>query len=116
MAHPDISPVEQRRQSRLEIQDELPVTNLHSGQLLGQLVNLSMEGFMIASPAALETGTTYQLNIPLSAEGVDDASLIVGAESLWSDDNNGSGSFWTGFYIIDISPEYQTILEQLVSD
>lgn len=116
MAYPEISSLDQRRQSRLEIQDELPVSNLHTGDVLGQLVNLSIEGLMLTSPEALETGSTYQLKIPLSTEGVDDASITVGAESLWSEDIHGSGTYWTGFYIIDISPEDQAILEQLVAD
>lgn len=105
---------EQRTQERLEITDELIVTDANSGDALGQLANLSIEGLMLASMEPVRLNTEFRLRVPLSAEGVDDACILVGAESLWCEDINGSGTYWTGFHINDISPEHQAILEKIV--
>lgn len=105
---------EQRQQNRLEIQDELIVTDAKTSAALGQLANLSIEGLMLSSKEPIATNTSFHLNIPLSAEGVADAFILVTAESLWSEDISGSGSYWTGFHIENISDEHLAILQKIV--
>lgn len=105
---------EHRQQRRLEITDELIVTDAKSGSALGQLANLSTGGLMLASQEPITTNTRYHLNVPLSAEGVSDASILVTVESLWCEDINGSGTYWTGFHIENISLEHQAILDKIV--
>ena len=105
---------EHRQQQRLEITDELIVTDAKSGSAMGQLANLSTGGLMLASPQPIAINIRYHLNVPLSAEGVADASILVTAESLWCEDINGSGTYWTGFHIENISAEHQAILNKIV--
>ena len=106
---------EHRHQHRMDIQDELSITDAKTGISLGMLANLSVEGLMIASQEPIALNTKFHLNVPLSAEGVDDASIIVTAESLWSEDVSGSGTYWTGFHIENISAEHQEILTKIVA-
>jgi hypothetical protein len=105
--------IEQRRKPRITMADYVEVTDAHSGRILGQLVNLSVDGLMLVSPGSITPGTIYQLRIPL---GTDTGAqpLLVGAESLWCHDANESGSFWSGFQIIDISPQHREILVSIV--
>ncbi len=105
---------ENRQQHRLEIQDELMVTDINTGNTMGQLANLSVEGLMLSSTEPVRLNTIYRLRIPLSAEGVDDSNIEVRAESLWCEDVNGSGSYWTGFHICEISSQDQEILNKIV--
>ena len=42
--------------------------------------------------------------------------IVVGAECLWCQDANESGAFWSGFQLIDISPEHQDILNSVVGE
>ncbi|MEE9491827.1 MAG: PilZ domain-containing protein [Gammaproteobacteria bacterium] len=115
MANPDTASEDHRRQSRLEIQDNIPVTNLHTGEIIGQLANLSSEGLMISSRFAIDSGTTYQVTIPITVEGDSEITISLGAESLWTENSNQNGIYFTGFYIIDISPEHHAILDRLLS-
>jgi len=95
------------------IPDHPQILDAHSGEILGELVNLSVDGLMAVSPACIVCGTLCQMLIPLVCNG-QNVQIQVGVESLWSEDANDSGSHWTGFQIIDISPEHQAILNAVV--
>lgn len=106
---------EQRKLARISIPDYPNIFDAHSGNTVGQLVNLSIEGLMMMTPAAIKPGTLMQLRIPLNRndKGIE---VLVGAESLWCDETDESGACWTGFQIIDISLEHQEIISTLVYD
>ncbi len=115
MTQPKHTSVDQRREPRLEILENLNVSDVGSGQILGQLANISSEGLMLVSPRPLSTGRSYRLLIPLVSEGIDGARIEVTAESLWCEDVNNSGTYWTGFHITTISAADQSLLNKLVS-
>jgi len=106
---------EKRRKNRVTISDQPHIRDAHSGKVLGELVNLSADGLMAVSPSGIASGTVFQMRIPL-VQGDKKVEILVGAESLWCDDTNGSGAYWTGFQIIDISPEHQEILNAVIGD
>jgi len=106
---------EQRRQRRVTIPGYPQIFDTHSGNVLGQLVNLSVDGLMAVSPQGINCGTVYQVRIPLMV-GDQSVEIRLGIESLWCEDANESGSHWTGFQIIDISPEHQIILNSVIAD
>ena len=106
---------EQRRQRRVTIPEHPQILDAHSGKILGQLVNLSVAGLMAVSPRSINCGTVYQVRFPLII-GDQPVEIQLGIESLWCEDTNESGSHWTGFQIIDISPDQQKILDSVVGD
>jgi len=107
--------VEQRRKQRVAIPEHPQIMDAHSDKVLGQLVNLSTDGLMLVSPSCINCGIVCQIRIPL-VTGNRKVEIIVGVESLWCEDANDSGSYWTGFHIIDISPEHQDVLNSVVGD
>jgi len=106
---------EQRRQRRVTIPGHPQILDAHNGSILGQLVNLSVGGLMAVSPQGINCGTVRQVRIPLLV-GEQSVEILLGIESLWCEDANDSGSHWTGFQIIDISPEHRDILNSVVGD
>lgn len=109
------SPAEQRRKHRVTIPEHPHVYDAHSGDIIGELVNLSSDGMMLASCNQFDYGSVRQLRIPL-IKGEQIVDIRVGAESLWCEDANDSGTFWTGFQIIDISPQDQLILDSVIGN
>jgi hypothetical protein len=104
---------DQRKLTRVSIPDQPQIFDVHSGAVIGQLVNLSIEGMMSMSPSRIKPGTVLQLRIPLHCcEKV--IEVLVGVESLWCDEADESGVCWTGFQIIDVSPEHREIINTLV--
>jgi hypothetical protein len=104
---------DKRRNNRVTIPEHPTVLDAHSGKAIGQLVNLSADGLMIASAEAVACDHVCQMCIPL-IKGNTQVEIRIGAESLWSEDANDSGIHWTGFHIIDISPEDQLILDDIL--
>jgi len=105
---------EQRKKRRVAIAERVDVTDAYSGNTLGQLVNLSIDGLMLVGPGFIRPGTLYQLRIPLDMQA-NAQVLLVGAECLWCQDANESGAYWSGFQIIDISPEPRQALASVVA-
>ena len=97
----------------MTISEHPNILDAHSGEVLGQLANLSVDGLMAVSSLRINCGTVYQVRVPLAVGG-QLVEIQVGIEALWCEDANESGSYWTGFQIIDISPEHQTILNSVV--
>jgi hypothetical protein len=97
------------------IAEQVDIRDAHSGQVLGQLVNLSADGLMLVGPRRHPPGTVFQLRIPLES-GASASDLVLGAEALWCQDANDTGAYWSGFQIIDISPEHQELLNAFIRD
>ena len=106
-------PFEHRKSPRVTLAEQVEIRDAHTGRVLGQLVNLSVEGLMLVGPAGVAPGTVCQLRVPLDDNGKR-TELLIGAESLWCNDANDSGTYWSGFQIIDISPEHRHILVRMV--
>lgn len=106
---------DQRCKNRVSIPEHPTIRDAHSGKAIGQLVNLSAGGLMIAGSQHIDCNHVCQMRIPLVKDNRQ-VEIRVGAESLWSEDTNDSGTHWTGFQIIDISPEDQLILDAVVGD
>ena len=106
---------EQRRNHRISIPEQPHIYDAHSGEIIGDLVNLSSDGLMAASHRHIAGGSICQIRIPL-IKGEQQVDICVGTESLWCEDANDSGTYWTGFQIIDISPDDQLILDAVVGN
>jgi hypothetical protein len=94
------------------------VVNQINDHVLGKMVDVSVNGFLLAGRQKYSAGMIFQLklNFPLADKLVD---LSVGAECIWSDPQT-SGLTFGGFQIIDISEQDQTklnaIIEQLIAN
>jgi len=98
-AHERFSP-----QSTIQIIDKL------SGEAMGVLINISEGGFMMLSEGNCpESGDIHQVQLIDHDSG--DPNISVGATCLWNDEANARHSYWSGFQIIDISPEDQAKLD-----
>lgn len=111
----EIHPVEQRKKTRVALPEPPIVYDAHSGTPMGQIVNISVEGMMLAGPAHIAPGTVCQFRIQIQHDG-SCIELQTGVESLWCQDVNNSGTYWTGFHIIDIAPQHQEILDRLIDE
>lgn len=102
-----------RSRDRIEVTRTVNVTDQQTGRILGRLVNFSEQGIMVMSVNAIEENSVFQVNLVIDGpESV--ATIEIGVESLWSHSNSDQTRFWTGFYIIDISPESAEQLHTLL--
>ena len=94
---------EMRGHHRMEISGVIQVIDRQTGNVLGQLVNISEEGFMVLGPQPITENNILQLSLEFSSGANAADPILVGAESLWCHSSNDQAQYWTGFFIIDIS-------------
>ena len=103
---------ENRAAPRKRVNEKIPVTDLNSGQVIGNLVNISTGGLMLLSEVPLAPNRLFQLELALPAAIDGIATMAFGAECLWVQDDDGP--CWAGFQIIDISAQASRLIEQLM--
>jgi hypothetical protein len=106
-------PSEMRKKVRVEVPGDVRVTDRHANREFGRLVNISEEGLMILTSAAIEENTIFQLSLGLcDRDGASDP-IAIGVECLWCNESSTRNRFWAGFYIIDISEQDQERIRRL---
>ena len=92
----------------------LEISDHNTGSHMGQVVNITTEGLLLISIEPIAVDGIFQMDMHTgeSIDGVE--SINFGATALWSSPARQAGSYWTGFHIIDISPETSSIIEQII--
>lgn len=105
---------DKRRQTRKDVATRLAVVDVNTGTEIGDLANISSEGFMVLARRAVPAHSVFQLSLPLPVliRGVD--TLYFGAESLWCNATEDGEHYWIGFHLIDISPQDSEVLVQFL--
>jgi hypothetical protein len=105
---------ERRLHSRHNAEVQLEVFDLHTGQRLGRIVDLSADGFMLFSdtPLAADELVECRLVSEQPIEGV--CEITLGADCLWSRPGADGQHCWAGFHIIDLAEDQAAALETLL--
>ncbi|MFC5697954.1 PilZ domain-containing protein [Pseudomonas sp. GCM10022186] len=105
---------ERRQHSRHATELQLEVFDLHSGQRLGRIVDLSMDGFMLLGETPLVADSVLECRlVPLTwVEGIEEVRL--GADCLWTRSGEDERNCWAGFHIIDLAEDQAAILATLL--
>jgi hypothetical protein len=109
----DIAFKDMRAHERIDVKKVVSVKDLLSGRELGRLVNYSEQGIMVAGTQPIEENRVFQLSLVVE-NTASPQTIELGVESLWSNTNHDHTCYWTGFYIIDISPESLSRLSTLL--
>jgi len=96
---------EMRTHNRVEVSEVIHVTDRQTGETLGQLVNISEEGFMLLGTQPVTEDNIFQLSLEFDNESGNTSPIQTGVECLWCHASDDQTQFWSGYYIIDISDE-----------
>lgn len=105
---------EHRRSKRRDPEQPVPVTNVMTGEVIGQIGNLSPEGMMLIANREIRPDALYQFSFPLPIQHHAPIDLHVGMHEQWSEPASVPGQFWAGFRIVSISTEDQELLSEWV--
>ena len=103
---------EKRRHERVQITSPLQVIDTISDEVLGLVVNLSLEGLMLLGEKLVVDGAVYQIKMPLAGEG--SPELSAGIECLWSSEADSETKNWSGYRIIDIDDDNRSLLTKVI--
>jgi len=105
---------ERRLHSRQHAQLQLEVFDLHSGQRLGRVVDLSADGFMLFSDTPLTADELVECRL-VSEEEIDGVGEItLAADCLWSRPGADGQHCWAGFHIIDLAEDQAAALDVML--
>jgi len=113
MSAPEKLQQEMRSQSRTEVSEVIRVIDTQTGKTIGQLVNISEEGFMLLGSQRISENSIFQLSLESESAAQGISPILIGAENLWCHSTSDKTQHWAGFYIIDISDEDQERVRHL---
>jgi hypothetical protein len=96
---------EQRRAPRKRATAPMPVVDVMSDMLLGQLGNLSATGLMLLGPHAPRSGAVHQVSFVLADAHQRDHAVVLGVQEQWHEAAAATGQFWAGYRIVAASDE-----------
>jgi len=105
---------EKRKSPRKKANGVLSIQDRGRSEKLGNLVDLSRDGFMLISKKPINTDKIWQISMDLPHSINGSNTINFGAESLWCDQAGGPTQFWAGFQIIDIDDTEAKKLNQLL--
>jgi len=104
--------IEKRRGPRKRLDVLLQVSDAMTGNVVGQLGNISLEGMMLVANMPIVDDALYQFVFHLPDSHGQLRPVEVGAHELWSERTNMHGRTWAGFRFIDISPGDLAVLRE----
>ncbi|MGB4074198.1 PilZ domain-containing protein [Pseudomonas sp.] len=105
---------ERRLHSRHHAELQLEVFELHSGQRLGRVVDLSADGFMLFSDTPLTADELVECRL-VSEQVIDGVcEITLGADCLWSRPAADGEHCWAGFHIIDLAEDQAAALDVML--
>jgi hypothetical protein len=108
--------VEHRRSQRKRASQTIPVSNTLTGEVVGSIVNMSIDGMMLVGNRPFREDSLYQFNFQLPpGAGVMTRPIEIGVHEQWLEPARIEGQYFVGFRIIDIAPDDHMALYAWVS-
>jgi PilZ domain len=92
------------------------VFDRESGQLLGQMADITPGGAMIISGRPIEIGKVYHLHLDLPEDTFKEGHIDFEARSIWCQADIDPSLFNTGFELLDVTPKKAKIVEQIIQE
>jgi len=102
--------IEHRRSPRKPPGVIIQVTNTLTGDVVGRLGNVSIDGMLLLGNRPVVDDALYQLLFHLPDEHGRLHPIEVGVHEQWNEEANVPGQHWVGFRFIDIGPEDTAVL------
>lgn len=105
---------DRRRHPRHTTQLQLEIYEAHSGQRLGRLADLSLDGFMLFSETPQEQDKVIECVLRPAEPIAGLEQISFAADCLWSRPGADGQHSWAGYCIIDMADEHADKLQQLL--
>lgn len=113
--------VSRRKHPRHSLRDSVRVIDKATGESLGTVANLSLEGLMLVNSSPLHADHIYQLCLTIDGDVIPHVDgrgheIHVGVDCLWSSpaQSASASAYWSGCQIIDISEADFELVKKLL--
>ncbi len=101
---------EKRRLPRKRPDMPLQIRDMLTGEPVGRLGNLSLEGMMLIADQPIVEDALYQFGFNLPDAHGRLHPVEIGVHQQWTDTGSARGQTWVGFRFIDISADDERML------
>ena len=91
------------------------VIDTTSNQIIGHLVDLTLEGMKITSRESIRKDSIYKFRIELPEDVKNKHQIFVEVKCVWCQQDSNPESYNAGFKIISITPPFTEVIETLIS-
>ena len=120
----------QRAHQRRELSAPIPVVDAVSGESMGALINITVEGLMLMCNQEVDTQQLYQIRLCLPNNTVtnettatiedsdipSDLEIEMSVDCLWCRAEESQQRHWAGFQIVDATQRSIKLIEKLIRD
>lgn len=110
-----------RKHPRHNLRDVVRVIDKATGQSVGTVANLSLEGLMVVNSVPLNLDCIYQLQLcvddsVLGGTAGEVRELHLGVDCLWNSPTASvaAAAYWSGCQIIDMADEDLAVIQRLI--
>jgi hypothetical protein len=107
---------DKRKFSRVHLIHYLRMFDRKTGNLIGNLVDLTAEGLQLISETPIEPGTILQIRMEFPEEVDDQQEMQLNAEAVWCDHQLDPDLFSVGCHLIPVTPTQVTIIRDLIDN
>jgi len=111
---PALDNSETRRKQRHELRKPIPVIDTLSGESVGALANITVEGMLIICNRPMDANRIYQIALQLPDDIDGHSSVNVGIDCLWVKQGESQELNWAGCEIIDADQDAIDVIESLI--
>ena len=105
-----------RKSKRCRLTQYLRIFDRETGELLGQLENVSIEGIMLSGEKNLEEGKIYHMWMDLPARMEDCFQIIFNARNVWSSKYANADLYNSGFEFTKINEQNVELIKRLIEE
>ncbi|RRJ82498.1 PilZ domain-containing protein [Aestuariirhabdus litorea] len=109
-------PSEHRALPRKRLKSVVPVTNDDTGEAVGRIFDITVEGFMLLTQQTLAPDTLFNFSFSLPDERIGPAEIKLQAVCVWCQGSSFSEEFGAGFRLANLSPIYKPAFQRLVAE
>jgi hypothetical protein len=107
---------EQRREPRVKLLYYLKVYNRHTRELIGQVLDITSQGFNLLCRQPLPVGAVQACVVELPGDEYRKTTVNVDIECRWRQHDDKPGYFSSGFRFSRIAPDDRCGVQQLIVD
>ncbi len=111
----ELTEQERRTIQRRHLIYYLRVWNLDGGQVLGHVVDITLEGMMLISEEPIPTGKEYSLEIRWDDTDEGPQTISFRAMSRWCKPDVNDSFYDSGFLFLDHSPEILDPIKEMIT-
>jgi hypothetical protein len=107
---------EKRKFNRIHLIHYLRLFDRKTGDLIGNLVDLTSEGLQLISEKPIENGTLLEIRMEFPEPVDDQQELQLNAVAVWCDHQMDPDLFSVGCKLIPVTPTNVTIIRDLIEN